>query len=58
MTSNIINQQGSNSTSIVCTCDGTVPFLAGGVPYLSLDELITDSYVPVSEFHPNSWLRI
>jgi len=35
-----------------------IPFLASGVPYLSLDELITNSYIPVSKFNPYSWLRI
>ncbi|KAL0915151.1 hypothetical protein M5K25_015550 [Dendrobium thyrsiflorum] len=37
--SDVINEKGSNCTSVVGTGDGSIPFLASSVPYLSLNHL-------------------
>lgn len=36
----------------------SIPFLAGGVPNLSFDELVSNLNVPVSEFHSDGRLRV
>lgn len=38
----IIDKEGTDSTSIVCGCDGSVSFLSSSIPNLSLDRLRVD----------------
>lgn len=50
MSSDIIDKQCTNSSSVVCTCDCTISFLAGSIPNLGLDDLVIDMNATRSEF--------
>ena len=44
---NVIDQEGANSSSVIGTCDGSISFLACGVPNLRLDRFIVNLNAPL-----------
>lgn len=54
----VIDQQRSNSTSVVCRCDGSVSLLSCGIPNLSLDCLRIDLDGPGRKLDTNGGLGI
>jgi len=45
----VVNEQGTDSAAVVGRSDGTVAFLASGIPDLSLDGLVVDLDAACSE---------
>jgi len=56
--SDVIHEERPDSITVVRVRDGSVPFLARGVPDLCADLLILHLNVPCSEFHSYCGLRV
>jgi len=56
--SDVIHKECPNSIPIVRVRDGSVPFLASGVPDLCADLLILHLNVSCREFHSDGRLRV
>jgi hypothetical protein len=54
---NVVHQKCANGTTVVGTCDGTVPLLSGCVPNLRLDGFAIDLQQSRAPLRPACWAR-
>mmetsp|Transcript_29935 Transcript_29935/g.63811 ORF Transcript_29935/g.63811 Transcript_29935/m.63811 type:complete len:305 (+) Transcript_29935:896-1810(+) len=54
----VVHQQGTHSTPVVCAGDRPVPLLASRVPNLSFDRLSVHLHAPGCELNPNGGLGL
>lgn len=55
---NVVNEQCTDGTTVVCGCDGTVSLLPGGIPDLRLDCLAVDGNASSSELDTDGRLGL
>ena len=58
MLADVVDEQRSNSTPVICRCYGAISLLAGGVPNLRLDCLCVDLDRSRGKFNSDGGLRV
>lgn len=54
----IEDDDGAHCAAVVCSCDGSEPFLPGSIPYLVLDDFAVDGESFGEELHADSGLCV